>query len=368
MTKPYRVLSIDGGGIRGLYSACVLHGLAQRVARTNCNATENNLDVGGAFDMLVGTSTGAILATALSAGKSLEEVIALYKFKAKDIFPSPVPTNTSKIALVSWMLRHMSRPSGSAEKLKEELVKVLGSETVAEMYNRRKIALCIPTIDAETQKAWVYKTPHDHKTQRLQRDNNYQLVDLCMSSSAAPIVFPVHKVEDPNSATHNYNWFVDGGLWANNPIMVALVEALTFAPDDSPIEIISISTCPPFKAPPLNSNDAHRGIKDWKAGLGMMEIGLDAQSSAYSYMAKALTDNLGDRVKYVRLSDPLVDENISHQLTLDNPSPSAIEALVKLASRAVDLNISEATTGEKSKSLIMDVFSNLNTITNKPTK
>lgn len=359
MTNPYRVLSIDGGGVRGLYSACLLHGLAQRVARTTGQAAESNLDVGKAFDMVVGTSTGAILATALAAGRPLEEVIELYKSKAKEIFPSPTPSVSSRSKLMKWMWTYRKKASGSASNLKKALEEVLKSETVGEMFARRNIALCIPTIDAETQKAWVYKTPHDQKHNRLQRDNNYELVDVCMSSASAPVVFPLHKVSDPNSASENYNWFVDGGLWANNPVMVALVEALSFAPKDVPIELISVSTCPPFKAPPIGDENADRGIADWKAGLGMLEMGLDAQSSAYAYMAKALTDNMNDRIRYVRLSDPLVDENISRELTLDNPSITALDALVKLASRAVDQNISEATTGDQSKALIMDVFSEL---------
>lgn len=362
MTKPYRVLSIDGGGVRGLYSACLLHGLAQRVARTTGQPAEANLDVGKAFDMVVGTSTGAILAMALAAGRPLEEVIDLYKSKAKEIFPSPTPIVSSGRQLLKWSWVHRRKASGSPSNLKSALTEVLQNETVGEMFKRRNIAFCIPTIDAETQKAWVYKTPHDHINKRLQRDNNYKLVDVCLSSASAPIVFPLHKVRDPNSVSESYNWFVDGGLWANNPVMVALVEALSFAPKEAQIELISVSTCPPFKAPPIEDKDADRGILDWKAGLGILEMGLDAQSSAYAYMAKALTDNMNGRVRYVRLSDPLVDENISRDLALDNPSEKALGALIKLASRAVDQNISEATTGDKSKALIFEILSNLSVI------
>lgn len=359
MTKPYRVLSIDGGGIRGLYSACLLQGIAQRVARTSKNP-ESNLDVGKAFDMIVGTSTGAILAVALAAGCTLEEVISLYKTKAKAIFPSPTPNG--KIKLLKWLLTHTCKSSGSESELKKALQKVLADETVEEMYHRRNIGICIPTINAETQKAWVYKTPHDNVNNRLQRDNKYKLVDLCMSSASAPIVFPLHKVKNPNSSTDDNNWFVDGGLWANNPIMVALVEALSFAPEESKIEIISVSTCPPFTASILNDKEANRGLLHWKGGIGVMEISLDAQSSAYDYMAKALTDKMNGKIEYVRLSDPELEDSVAQHLTLDNPSDKTIEALVKLANRAIDKNMSEATTGKKAKSIITDIFSGLQQI------
>lgn len=358
MTKPYRVLSIDGGGVRGLYSACLLQGIAQRVARSG-RSPDANLDVGKAFDMIVGTSTGAILAVALAAGHSLEEVIDLYKTKSKDIFPDPTPSKASRLKLISWLFRHRSKTSGSVDELKNALKDVLSEETVEQMYDRRKIGLCIPTINAETQRAWVYKTPHDNINNRLQRDNKNTLVDLCMASSSAPIVFPLHKVKDPNSNLEENNWFVDGGLWANNPIMVALVEALTFAPEDSKIEIISVSTCPPFTACMIDESDSNKGILHWKGGIGILEMSLDAQSSAYDYMAKALTDKMNGRIEYVRLSDPELEDSVAQHLTLDNPSETTMSALTKLASRAVDKNISEATTGKKSKSIIMDVFSNI---------
>jgi len=361
MTKPYRVLSIDGGGIRGLYSACLLQGISQRVARTN-GTPDSNLDVGKAFDMIVGTSTGAILAVALAAGCSLEDVINLYKTKSKDIFPSPTPNDAGMRKMLLWLAKHTLKTSGSESELQKALKNVLADETVEEMYHRRNIGLCIPTINAETQKAWVYKTPHDNVNNRLQRDNKYALVDVCMSSASAPIVFPLHKVKNPNSSSEDNNWFVDGGLWANNPIMVALVEALSFAPDDSKIEIISVSTCPPFTASMMDDKEANRGLLHWKGGIGILEMGLDAQSSAYDYMAKTLTDKMNREIEYVRLSDPELEDSVAQHLTLDNPSDTTINALVKLANRAVDKNMSEATTGDKTKSIIMDIFSGLSQI------
>jgi patatin-like phospholipase/acyl hydrolase len=78
-TKPYRVLCLDGGGIRGLYTATVLQQMAVRVARMNGKNHEGRLDLGANFDLIVGTSTGSILATALAAGVALEDVTHLYR-------------------------------------------------------------------------------------------------------------------------------------------------------------------------------------------------------------------------------------------------------------------------------------------------
>ena len=360
-SSPFRVLSIDGGGVRGLYSAVLLHGIAQRVARMN-GQKEERLDVGAAFNLIVGTSTGAILAASLCAGVTLERVINLYKTQARAIFQDPVPANGGQWALAQWIWRHRDAAANKPGALRSALLSILGEESVAAMYARRSIALCVPAVNIETQRAWVYKTPHDSRGNRLQRDNHYKLVDLCLSSAAAPIVFPIHGVATPHDAAGNVNWFVDGGLWANNPVMVALTEALSFAPDGAPIEVISVSTCPPFKAPIISEESANRGLLGWRGGIRMLEAAIDAQSSAYDYIATALATHLKERVTYVRLTDPKVNaEQVTH-LRLDNPSKKCLDALVRLASDAIDLNMSEATTAARPKELITRVFARLATL------
>jgi len=356
--RPFRVLSIDGGGIRGLYTAVLLHGLAQRNARMNDQPTDR-LDLGHAFDMVVGTSTGAILATAIASGVALEDVIQLYRGRSSAIFSDPTPPPQERLRLLRWLWRHKCRAASTPQALQDALQDVLGGETVGEMYQRRGVALCVPTIDVESQKSWVYKTPHDKDGRRLQRDNDYRLVDVCMSSAAAPIVFPLHGVAKPNDVGENINWFVDGGLWANNPVMVAMIEALSFAPPDAPIELISVSTCPPFKAASVNRARANRGLVGWKGGIGMLEVAIDSQSWAYDYMAKTLATQLGKRVEYLRLTDPVISADESDELRLDNPSEDCLAALVKLGHRAVDLNISEATTNGAPKALLARAFANL---------
>lgn len=353
---PFRVLSIDGGGIRGLYSAVLLLGIAQRVARMSGQG-EERLDVGRAFHLITGTSTGALLGTALAAGIPLEDVIEIYRGRAEEIFQDPTPPKGWP--LFRWLIRHCSEAANSSEPLRNALEQIFKDETVEQMYQRRGIALCVPSVNIETQKAWVWKTPHDKDGNRLQRDNKYRLVDLCMSSAAAPVVFPIHGVEKPGDAAGQVNWFVDGGLWANNPSIVALTEALSFAPPNAPIEIVSVSTCPPFQALSVDAKSCDRSLFDWRGGIRVMEASIDAQSFAYDYLARTLSAQFGGRVTYLRLSDPKVSSDDASELRLDNPSKKCLKTLVRLGNEAVDMNISEATTGEKSKALLVDVFSNL---------
>jgi predicted acylesterase/phospholipase RssA len=356
--RPYRVLSLDGGGIRGLYSALLLQGLSRRFAANQHLPASASYDLGAKFDLIVGTSTGAILAVALAAGVPLERVVELYRQKAQGIFVDPV--GHGRGSALMWAARNHNHAANKPAPLEAALHEVLGDETVAEMYARRGIALCIPTVNIETNKAWVFKTPHDKKSNRLNRDNDYRLVDVCMASSAAPMVLPLRGIASPGDAGGAVNWFTDGGLWANNPSLVALTEALSMSDTNQPIDLMSVSTCPPFKGLSMTEKDANRGFLGWQAGVGIVEVALDAQSFAYDYVTKTIAKHTGRDVGYVRLLDADVPTDDVIHLSLDNPSKKALDLLSRLARDAVDLNVSAATAGAPPpQPLIAKFFQNI---------
>jgi len=360
--RPFRVLSLDGGGVRGLFTAVLLRGLTVEFAKQQGLDDRQEYDLGRQFDLIVGTSTGAILAAALVVGVPLSKVIALYTEHAKSIFRSPVP-ESSVGALLLWIGRHLGRAANSPEPLEQALHDVFGNETLGQLHARRGIGLCVPAVDAETLKSWGFKTPH---LSRLQRDVNYRLVDVCMASAAAPLVFPVKEIQRPEGtgelAAPRVNWFVDGGLWANNPSVVALTEAFTTAKPDQRIQVVSASTCPPFKGTTVTRGTANRGLFAWRAGIKVVETALDAQSYAYDYMAKTLAQHAKQPVDYIRLADPEVGAEDLPFLGMDNPSDETLRRLTALAYRAVDKNRSEATTGSAAMAVLLDVFAGLNPI------
>jgi uncharacterized protein len=387
--EPFRVLSIDGGGIRGYYTAILLRGLATEFGRQQGLPDGQEIDLGRRFHMIVGTSTGAIIAAALAAGVPLSRVIALYKGKAAEIFQNPVPSNgASKLKFLLWAVLRFKSAANDPSVLLKALEDEFKNETIGQVYSRRGIALCIPSIDAQTQRAWVFKTPHNI---RLQRDVHYRLADVCAASGAAPLVFPLKKITRPtgplpesstpdarksaqSSSDHidstqatelqhdapRVDWFVDGGLWANNPSLVALTEALTVAEPGRTIQLVSASTCPPFKGASVNDKSSDRGLVGWKGGIKMVETALDSQAYAYDFMTQRVAEHANRPVQYVRLSDPPIGIDDVPYLGLDNPSKDALDRLATLAHRAVDLNRSESTAGAKpGKAVLQDVFSNL---------
>lgn len=362
-TKPYRVLALDGGGIRGLYTATVLQQMAVRVARLNGLKEEERLDLGANFDLIVGTSTGSILATALAAGVALENVSKLYRTEAAAIFHRPMPLQDgclgTKLRTLVWVLHNLFSPANTSGALRGALTKVLKEETLGQLFERRKVALCVPTIDAEAQKAWVFKTPHGA---RLTRDNNYKLVDVCMASAAAPVFFPMHAIKSPNPGVSAPHLFVDGGLWGNNPVLVGLVEALEFAAPGQKIEILSVGTCAGNKARTLDVTDAPRGSWQWRGGSDIVSLSQEAQASVYPYLAGKIVQAMSDRATLHRLVEPQPSGEESKHLALDANDQKSLDVLEMLGQRATDLNMSALTNSPQTRAehaMVLDMFSNL---------
>jgi predicted acylesterase/phospholipase RssA len=323
--KPFRVLSIDGGGMRGYYTSTLLDSLANRFGRTR-SENGRGLDVGKGFDLIVGTSTGGIIACGLAAGLSPSELVQLYGKIGPRLFRHPTPPGAIEFGL--WITRHMRSAANNPTPLREALESLFGGLTLEELYRTRGIAICIPAVNIEARRSWVFQTPHTPERRR----GNYKVVDVCLATSAAPLYFPVAVVADPNStgAGHNYA-FVDGGLWANNPIVIALVEALELASPDRNIEIISLTTCTPQTQETVLPESANWGVWDWKAGFKALTAALDAQSSRYTGIVKSLTPFLNRQCKVVRLEPRSDSDDIGFELTLDGSSDKALAALSRRA-------------------------------------
>jgi hypothetical protein len=354
--KPFRVLSLDGGGMRGTYTATYLSCLAADFAKKRGLAA---LDIGAAFDLIAGTSTGAIIACALAAEVPLSSVVDLYRNHGRAIFPRKLPGRFGVALVRDYFGRSDDLRSGN-DALSKALQQALGDVTVMQVYERRKIALAITAVDLAHHHAWVFKTPHNEpKTNH--RDDNYRLVDVCLASSAAPIFRSLAAVRSAG-AVSSFDVFADGGIWANNPVLVGLIEALEMT-RDSPgqeIEIFCLGTCPRPAGEIPNAEDVHRGLKEWAFGGEVAKLAINAQEFAYDHMARLLSPHLNRKCHIVRFPRQDVPAPLLQYLDLDETREEALNALIQQARSDVNMTNSSCNDpndrdGALVKKLFMDM-------------
>ncbi len=368
-TSVLRVLSIDGGGTRGIYAAEYLRILISDAAK-RVGVEPATLDPGKAFHLIVGTSTGGIVACALAMGRPLDRVVQLYREHAAKIFPERIPSIPADQPFVT--LRH---PLQSSRKIKllwrftrkrnelnrrgrvalqSALEAEFGDETFLGLWKSRRIALCLPAVNVEKASAWIFKTPHLDGSRG--RDDNCRLVDACMATTAAPIYRSLAAVPSGDSELDT-NIFVDGGLWANNPVLVALVEALRMRDScDRPIEVYSMGTCAQRGGDCLSLEEVDQGPIYWQFGGKAATLGMDAQSHAYDYVARFLAKSLPGKCSVFRFRGDTPPASLLPYLSLDEASPAGLSELVKQARHDADFTRSKANDPNEPESRFLPKF------------
>lgn len=256
------ILTIDGGGIRGYFSAYIL----QRVQE------ELKIDFSNYFDLISGTSTGSIIAAALATNYPIENVAKLYVEKGAEIF-SPQRFNFGGV----WKAKY-----GNAV-LKAELESAFSKKTLSETKTR----LLIPSVDLVNGQVHVFKSNY---LDEFVRDKSVAISDAVLASCSAPTYFKPHKVESTLLA--------DGGVWANDPTLVAYVEAtgkLGFAAEN--VRILSIGTG--ISKNYYSNKDENKNwgaITGW-GGPEIIDLLLNLQSKSAGNMVKLLPKG-----EYIRLN------------------------------------------------------------------
>ena len=318
--------------MRGLYSVVYLSSLARRYAETR---GVEELDIGKGFDLITGTSTGALIACALAAGVSLDRVAELYRKCGPSIFPLKLPKKLG-IDLVRQICKRPRYLRSGAIALEKALVTVLGETTLGEIWENRKIALAIPAVEMSHHRAWVFKTPHLANSHH--RDDKYRLVDVCLATTAAPIYRSMARIEIPDTSDHQV--FVDGGLWANNPVLVGLIDALEVTGTGDRIEIFCLGTCPRPVGELIGSDDLDRGLGGWQFGGGVVSLSLDAQGFVSNQMARMISRHVERECQIVRFPHGKVPADFMKFLDLDETDSGAMDALVAQAHADVNETLS----------------------------
>jgi uncharacterized protein len=307
MPKIWRILSIDGGGIRGLIPATILATIEQRTGKP----------IAHLFDIIAGTSTGAILTLGLTRPNQFGQpefpasaLRDIYERDAPHIFRSPASWWENllrpKYVSSSGMTKIMEGNFGDA-RLKSAVTDVL-----------------IPTYDIE------HRSPHIFKSRwaRQQSQYDFRMSEVARSASATPTMF--EPVRLPRPGAGGYVSLVDGGVFANNPALLALseIKSRSFDKDDDFL-VVSLGTGESME------RMTKKYISDWgfiRWSIPMIELVSESISEAVHEQVRNMLPTT-EFQRYYRFQCDLPDDNY---YALDDPSRKNMDGLITAAESLLD--------------------------------
>jgi len=314
-TKLTRILSIDGGGIRGIIPGQILVALERKLQQMDHNPDARLSDY---FDLIAGTSTGGILTSIYllpdpeNPGKarfSTEEAVALYLDRGDEIFD-----------LTFWQKLKSGMGIADEKYDEEPLVKALQEYMGDTMLSELLRPTLITSYDVENRKG------HFFKSHRAKADEGYdfRVREVARSTSAAPTYFEVSKA---TSASGKEYALIDGGVFVNNPALCAYSEARTThfdkhrnKPKASNMMILSIGTGNEDESYPY-AKVKKWGVLQWLVPL--IDIMMSGVSQTVDYQLRQIYDAVERPGQYIRLSPGLERANSK----MDDISPENLKAL-----------------------------------------
>jgi patatin-like phospholipase/acyl hydrolase len=308
--KRVRVLSIDGGGIRGILPAGLLAEVERRAGKP----------VSALFDLLAGTSTGGILVLALaqpdaSGGRPAHpasEVVDFYNRLGSTIFSRPL---WHRLASAEGLLRSRY-PDGPIESV---LAQFFGDSRLKDAV----APVFVPSYELERRTPFFFRST----MAQTRADYDFPMHSVARSTSAAPTYFPPEQIGTPGTE-RNYV-LVDGGVFANNPGACAFVEAKVQFPAATDFTVVSLGTGA-VKEPPLMKSAGDWGAAQWVRPI--LDTVLDGVSSTVDYQLSQLLPNRQDGTeRYFRIQPVLPAANHA----MDNAEKDNLDALNAIAAQTI---------------------------------
>ncbi|XP_040998536.1 patatin-like protein 2 [Juglans microcarpa x Juglans regia] len=340
------VLSIDGGGIRGLIPGTILDFLESEFQKLD----GEDARIADYFDVIAGTSTGGLVTAMLTAPNEKNRPV----FAAKDIkdfylnhCPKIFPQNNFPLfPLTAKIFKALSGPKYDGKYLHNLVREKLGSTRMHQTLTN----VVIPTFDLKRLQPTVFSSYEADKNPSL----DAILSDVCIATSAAPTYLPPYYFEtkDPEGNVREFN-LTDGGVAANNPALLAIGEVtkeiLSGSPDFFPIKpmdygrflVISLGTGSQKDEEKYKARDAAKwGILDWLTRGGSTPI-IDVFSQASADMVDVhlseVFQALHSEESYLRIQDDTLRGVVS---SVDVATTKNLDDLVKVGDELLKKRVS----------------------------
>jgi uncharacterized protein len=310
MARFTRILSLDGGGIRGIIPGQVVVSLENKLAQKTGNPGARVADY---FDLIAGTSTGGILtcmylfpdADGTTTQFSATEAVDLYLKYGGDIFSRSL-----------WQRLRSQFGLGDEKYSEKPLLESLGRFLDDRKLSELVKPCLITAYDIEERRATFF-TQHDAAKNE---DKDFPLMHVARSTSAAPTFFQVASAESGAKSRHS---LIDGGVFANNPSLCAYSEArkkLDSNPSAKDMVILSLGTGH-VKEPYSYDKAKNWGAVGWIRPL--IDILMSGVSETVDYQLAQIFDSVDRSDQYLRVDDEILIATSA----MDNASQKNLEAL-----------------------------------------
>ncbi|KAL4279556.1 hypothetical protein GQ457_03G039360 [Hibiscus cannabinus] len=343
------LLSIDGGGIRGLIPGVILSFLESQLQKLD-GEQARLVDY---FDVISGTSTGGLITAMITTPNPKEENRPLFAAKdIKDFYfqhcPKIFPQDSrSHFVSAANMVKSLMGPKYDGKYLHDILREKLGETRLHQTLTN----VVIPTFDIKKLQPRIFSSYEV----RIDPSTDALLSDICTGTSAAPTYLPAHyfQTQDSSGKTKEFH-LIDGGVAANNPTLVAINEVtkeiIRGNPDFFPIKptdyarflVVSLGTGSPKCEEKYNASLAAKwGVLGWltsEHSTPLVDIFMDASSDMVDFHLATVFQALQSEKSYIRiqddtLSEPMSSVDISTKENMENLVKAGEELLKKPVSR-----------------------------------
>lgn len=260
----FRILSLDGGGLKGAFTAAALASWER----------QTRLRIVDCFDLIAGTSTGGILAIGLGLGLSGQQMLDFYRERGSTIFP------ITRLRSKFWRTaKHIFQPKYAQEVLLRELENAYYSGGKVRLIKDSICRLVIPTYHAVAGASHLFRTPHHPD---LTADAETEAAHAALATAAAPTFFTAAKIA--NMVVESS--YFDGGVWANSPAMAAVIESVCFL--RIPIERIDVLSVGTTDEPFTVRKQIQAGIVGWLWKKRILELLMNVQQESSLKLTKCL--------------------------------------------------------------------------------